>query len=260
MLISGVLGDGLWHANGVLRDMVRHGRWVQALYEVLRRGWAGTYSRFVDAACGVLPPASAVRMAQRLLDPSPPPPEWMGPALRSIYSSSIRARRIDPGAHAWSSHLLCSAWTRLTSPGAGRIVEAFVGYAADAGVEHRAPYADVRLTEAVLRIPWRQREPRGHYRRTGRDALGPTLPPAFAKRIAQQSWTSVWAANARRTALTMAPVIEAGTWRSAPFVDRGIARAMLRDVVDGRDTETPKVSILVAQFGALEAWIRQLFG
>ena len=55
--------------------------------------------------------------------------------MRSNYASSIRARRIDPGAHAWSSHLLCGVWTRLTSPGAGRIVDAFVGYAADAGLD-----------------------------------------------------------------------------------------------------------------------------
>jgi asparagine synthase (glutamine-hydrolysing) len=258
VLISGLLGDGVWHATGVLRDMVRHGRWLQAAHEILRRGLPGAYSRTVDAGLGLLPPALAVRAARRLTGSRPPPPEWLGPELRSLYAHT-RGPELDV---AWpgSSHLQLVAWTRLAGPGVGRLVAAFVDYAADEGVELRAPYADVRLVEAVLRIPWRQREPRGHYRRTGRDALGPMLPPEFAQRFGQQSWSDVWAANARRTTLTIAPLIQAGPWRSAPYVDRGIARAMLQDVLAGRDRDRPQVPMLVADFGALEAWLRQLFG
>ena len=36
VMLSGVLGDGLWHATGVRRDMVRHGRWLATLRDVLR--------------------------------------------------------------------------------------------------------------------------------------------------------------------------------------------------------------------------------
>jgi asparagine synthase (glutamine-hydrolysing) len=258
VLISGVLGDGIWHATGVLRDMVRHGRWVAAAFEVLRRGVPGAYSRAVDAALGLLPPALAARGARRLLEAPPPPPEWLGPELRSIYGRR-RLPEMEAG-NDWPSHLVRGVWTRLTGAGAGRLVEAFVEYATDEGVELRAPYADVRLAEAVLRIPWRQRAPQGHYRRTGRDALGPTLPPVFAQRIAQQSWVEVWAANARRSARNVAPLIQGGPWVSAPYVDRGIARAMLQDVLAGQDRDRPQVPILVLDFGMLEAWLRRHLG
>jgi asparagine synthase (glutamine-hydrolysing) len=259
VLLSGVLGDGLWHATGVRRDMVRHGRFVQLAHDLARAGLTGARTRLVDAGLGVLPPATAVRIGERLLHPPGPPPEWMGPALRSIYARSLRSERRDLPATGWRSHLLYAVWARLTSPGAGRIVEAFVDYAAEEGVELRAPYADVRLTETVLRIPWQQREPRGHLRRTGRDALGPMLPPAFAKRVGQQGWTKVWAANAKRTALTIAPYIESGPWRSAEFVDRGIARSMLQGVLAGTGDDWPEAAILVTDFGALEAWLRPIF-
>lgn len=258
VLLSGVLGDGIWHATGVHRDMVRHGRWIQVGYDILRRGPGGAARRFVDAGLGLLPPAPAARVAERLFQRRLPPPGWLGPALRSIYSST--AKRDDRGTPDWPSHLLCGVWGALTHPRSSRVVDAFVEYASEQGVELRAPYADVRLAEAVLSIPWRQREPHGHHRRLGRDALGPTLPPEFSKRIGQASWTSAWAATARRTAMTIAPLIQRGPWRSAAFVDRGIARAMLEDVLSRQDPDRPEVAILVTDFGALEAWLRQLFG
>jgi asparagine synthase (glutamine-hydrolysing) len=262
VLLSGVLGDTLWHATGVRRDMVRHGRWVQAGFDILRPGLGGlTFQRFVDAALGLLPPRIAHRIGLRLFRAPPPPPEWLGPALRAIYSTVVAApARANPGITDPSSHLRGELWAQLTSPGATRIVESFVDYAMDDGIELRAPYADVRLVEAVLSIPWRQREPRGHHRRTGRDALGALLPREFLARIGQPPWTEVWAANARRTASMVAPIINQGPWLSGPFVDRGIARAMLRDVLDGAGMERPWAAISVADFGALEAWIRQLFG
>ncbi len=261
VLLTGVLGDTLWHARGIRRDMVRRGRGLQALYDVLRAGLNGaTLDRLVDASLGVLPADAASRIGERWFRTASGPPEWLGPTLRPIYAHAPTIAGDDLTRTPWPSHLLRGIWTQITSPGAARVVDSFAGYAGDDGIEHRAPYADVRLAEAIMSIPWRQREPRGDYRRTGRDALGPTLPPLFSRRTGQGSWSSVWAANARRNALAMAPVIESGPWLSGPFVDRGTARAMLRDVAGGRDTDTPKVSILVAQFAALEAWIRQLFG
>jgi hypothetical protein len=216
--------------------------------------------RFVDAALGLLAPAVAYRLGQPLLRSRATPPEWLGPALRAIDSEPVRKTASDLPIADSTSHLLLGLWAALTSANAGRVVDFFVEYGMDDGIEVRAPYADVRLAEAVLRIPWRHREPRGHHRRTGRDALGAILPEVFSARIGQQPWTEVWAANARRRASMVAPLIQRGPWLSEPFVDRGIARAMLQEVLEGRDKDRPQVSILVSDFGALEAWIRRLLG
>jgi hypothetical protein len=259
VLLSGVLGDTLLHAKSVRRDMVRNGRWIQAGHDVLRAGLNGlTARRFVDAGLGVLSPNRAARADRWLFDREPPPPRWLGPALRAIYAGAGNGRRTDLVASDWPTHLLRGVWAQLTSPSAGRVVDSFAGYASEAGIELRAPYADVRLAEAVLNIPWQQREPHGHHRRTGRDALGSLLPPAFSDRIGQAPWTSVWVANARRSAMAIAPFIEHGPWLSEAFVDRAIARAMLFDVRKHRDGGRPELARLVTQFGALEAWIRVL--
>jgi asparagine synthase (glutamine-hydrolysing) len=261
VLLSGVLGDTLWHAKNVRRDMIHHGRWIQAARDVLRAGFNGlTLHRFVDAGLGVFPVNVAAGAGSWLFDRPPPPPGWLGPSLRAAYASERDRARRDLAAVDWPSHLLRGVWAQLTNPSAGRVVESFVGYAAEDGIELRAPYADVRLAEAVMKIPWQQREPRGHYRRTGRDALGPMLPAPLSQRIGQPSWISVWTVNARRNAMTVAPFIEHGPWRSEAFVDRGIARGMLRQVQEGRDGDRPMLAIMVTQFGVLEAWIRQLLG
>jgi asparagine synthase (glutamine-hydrolysing) len=259
VLLSGVFGDTVLHGTGVRRDMFRHGRWPQVAFDILRAGIGGqTLNRFLDAALGLLRPEQASGWGHRLLRPRLPPPEWMGPVLRSTYLRSLRLRPSRPVTNV-TSHLWYSLFVNLTSPIAARGVTAFVEYASDSGIELRAPYLDVRLVDAILRIPWRLREPQGHLRRTGRDALGPLLPAAFSARVGQPPWTEVWAANARRKAAFVAPFIQGGPWLSAPFVDRGIARSMLAQVLEGRDQDRPQLSMLVSDFGVLEAWLRELF-
>jgi len=148
----------------------------------------------------------------------------------------------------------------LTDPATIFVVDQIVEYGTDAAVEVRIPYLDVRLIEAVLAIPWWQRDPRGHHRRTGRDALGPLLPPEFAERVGQRSARDVWSATSQRRAASLAPFIDDGAWLSAPYIERGVARAMLKDVVTRGPLAPPENAILVGDFAALEAWLRQLFG
>jgi hypothetical protein len=258
VLISGVLGDGVLYAAGVRRDMIRHGRWLRALRDILGAGLnRGTPRRIVDAGLGMLSPPAALLAAHRIFGRLPAAPEWMGPALRAIYPP--RPERLDFPVQRWPSHVVCGVWAHATSASAAAVVDGFVDYATEEGVELRAPYADVRLVEEVLAIPWDQREPRGHHRRTGRDALGPLLPPEFSKRIAQESWTRVWVANALRAVASVGEFILCGPWLSAPFVDRGIARAMLGDVTARGETAAPESCFLILEFGALEAWLRCLF-
>jgi asparagine synthase (glutamine-hydrolysing) len=258
VLLSGVLGDGLWHAAGVRRDMVRHGRIVAVGRDLSRQGLGfGLLRSVVDAGLGILPPVLASRVGSRLLSARSEPPEWLGPRLRAIFSPR-EEQPVNRGA--WSSHVQYAAWARLSGPDTSHGVDSFVDYAAEDGIELRAPFADVRLAESLLRIPWQQREPLGHLRRTGRDALGPLLPEEFSSRVGQQPWTAVWMENLRRAAVVLAPLFRERRYLSAPFVDRGIARAMLDDVLARGENAGLRAHILVSELGTLEAWLRDLFG
>jgi Glutamine amidotransferase domain/Asparagine synthase len=257
ILLSGVLGDGVWHATGVRRDMVRHGRGVHAAIDIARAGFGGLLHRAFDAALGVLAPATANRVADLVFSGPGPPPKWLGPGLLEAFPLENRRGPDDLGEGG--SHLSRAVWWRLTGPSAAAAMAGMVDYVTDDGIELRAPYADVRLVERVLAISWTQREPKGHHRRTGRDALGLLLPPIFNDRIDQPPWDLVWANNARQMAVASREFIERGPWLSAPFVNRGIARGMLRNVLHGDPTTIGCTDgILVANFGALEAWLRQL--
>lgn len=257
VLLSGLVGDDIWYAAGVLRDFFRHGRWISLLRSLILSGSGfAAAQRGLNALTGILSPVTAVRLATKGIGLPPAPSEWLGPALREIYRGG--AMPIDLPDVVWPSHMVCSIWAQLTMAQATAVIESVVEHALDDGIELRAPCADIRLIEHVLRIPWHQREPRGHFRRTARDALGSLLPPEFAARRGQQPWTAVWHANARRTVSGIAPIIERGGWRSAPFIDRGIARAMLRVAIAGGGASVPETCLLVSEFGALEAWLREL--
>jgi hypothetical protein len=242
----------------VLRDFVRHGRWLRALAEIARHGLdRSSPARMFDAALGVLSPGMALAVANRFAR-LPPPAEWFGPAFLNIYASGLRpAPRQMPDAR-WPAHVTSGVWSQLTHPTVALILETANEEGLEYGVEVRTPFTDVRLIEHMLMIPWAQRAPRGHYRRTGRDALGPLLPPEFAGRTGQEPWTDVWRATARKTARATAPFLVEGPWLSAPFVDRAVAKAMLRDVLTRGPDAHPEAALLVADFAALEAWLRQL--
>jgi hypothetical protein len=63
-------------------------------------------------------------------------------------------------------------------------------------------------------------------------------------------------ATARRVIPALAPLIDGDSWSSEPFIDRGIARAILRDVMERGDQAAPGSCLLIPEFAALEAWLR----
>jgi len=257
VLLTGIGGDDVWFAHGVLRDFVRHGRLITAVGDAFRGSQGlGGVRRLLDAGWGLLPPATAARLAGRL-SPRPAPPEWLGPALRAAYAVADDPPEILDVD--WPSHLYHSLWAQLTHPQASAVIEAMVEHGLDDAIEVRAPCLDVRLIDHMLSIPWQQRQPRGHFRRTGRDALGPMLPPVFRGRSGQQGWGAVVEAAALRVIPALAPFIDSGPWLSAPFIDRGIARAMLRDLLANGTRTAPETCLIVPEIGALEAWLRDLF-
>ena len=259
VLLSGFMGDEVWYAAGVLRDFVRSGRFGPVLRHVHRAGLGlSAFRHLFDWGLGIFPPATALRLAKRLKNHFGPPPEWMGPRLLEIYPPAPESSEMP--SMDYSSHLLAASWARLTEPAAGIAIEMTTGYALENGIEMRLPHADIRLIECLLQVPWTQRDPRGHHRRMGREALGPLLPPKFADRRGQRPWTDVWNATSHRVIRGLASLFREGPWVSAPFVDRGIARSMLEAaIVDGPRHGVGRLSPII-EFGALEAWLRRLLG
>jgi asparagine synthase (glutamine-hydrolysing) len=258
VLLSGFLGDETWYAANVLRDFIRHGRFHVAARHVHRAGLGYSGVRpLVDACLGILPPEAAVRVARWLGQRSTSPARWMGPALRTL-SRGVQDWP-EPTQVDWPSHVICALWARLTSPATASVLDGTVEYGMEEGIEVRLPHADVRLIETVMSVPWDQRDPRGHHRRLGREALGPLLPPEFSSRRGQQPWTAVWRATTRRALPAIAPYIRRGPWLSERFVDRPIARAMFEASLSGGPDADPDGVTLVTELGALEAWLRGLF-
>jgi asparagine synthase (glutamine-hydrolysing) len=258
VLLQGTGGDTVLFASGVFLDLFRHGRWPRLLVETIvhRRPLARGARSLVKAALGGLPPAAAAALGARLFGRPGDPPDWLGPELRRIYPPADDA--VDPVGRDWPSHTAFDLWRRVNGPLFGAAVGSAVQYAAERGIEARLPFADVRVVEHLLAMPWQQRVPHGQLRRTGRDALGPMLPEELLRRPAQGSWTQVWDLNARRARPTIEALIERGDWLSAPFVDRGRARSMFRQAV-GPGPAEPGAWVQLLSFAATEAWLRLLF-
>jgi len=259
VLMTGYLGDEVWFASGVLRDLSRGMRAPAVARTIFRRGLRQISRRDLrELWLGFLPPPVAVRIANRLLENPSPPREWWGPVLRELGPVAPEVIRLP--ASRWPSHVCCAVWSQLTGWRTTAITEAITEYGVEAGIEVRSPHADVRIADLVLRMPWQQREPRGHYRRTGREALGHLLPRELASRVDQPPWTDVWNATASRMLPAFAPLFFEGPWRSESFVDRAMVKAMFRQcMAAGVGSNVPDLA-LVLRIGALEAWLRGLLG
>ena len=256
VLLSGMLGDDVMHATGVLRDLLRRGHWRQLLASIPRRGPASVWRALVDAGLGVLSPGSIQTLSDRSLTPLSAPADWMGPALRALFPlASFVSNASDV---SWSTHLASKLWARLTSSHAAGIVDSMVTHGAEVGIEVRMPYADVRLIDEVFRFPWGQRAPRGDHRRTAKDAIGRLLPREFEKRPDQPSWSAVRDANVKSITATLASFIQGGSWLSAPYVDRGMARSVFRNVLGTMRDVPAAARYRVYEFGVFEAWLRMV--
>ncbi|MEO5769586.1 MAG: asparagine synthase-related protein [Polyangia bacterium] len=259
VLLGGTYGDEVLFAGGVHLDMFRGGRWGELLREtmVLRnpRGRGGRM--LMESLLGVLPPPVALRVRKKLFQRPPAPPPWLGPLLEPLRPS--KAQREDEPERSWPSHLAYTLWSQMTGTKVTGVLDGIVLYATEAGLEMRLPFADVRLVEHLLTVPWEQRFPHGHLRRFGRDALEPLLPELFSNRTGQGDWGPVSVANAKRLASFMGQVLHDGPWHSAPFVDRHKARGMFREVNRVSGAAAANTWTLLLELVALESWLRALF-
>jgi asparagine synthase (glutamine-hydrolysing) len=256
VLLTGALGDTLMHSSGVLRDMVRAGLWGQVFAELLVLGRPVDSIRLLlKSLSGYLPPQTALlllnawsgRSSRRV-------PSWMGALLRDIYP--LPREQLDHSV-ASTSHATTEIWARLNSCLMASVIDATAMLGSRHGLEVRMPFADTRLVEKVLEVPWRHRMPRGDHRRLGRDALGSLLPSAFRSRTDQGTWGPVWALQARRLLPSLRCFLSDSEWVSEPFVERAAVKDMYA-VAERSQLGDRKLLITLSEFAVLEAWLRKV--
>lgn len=259
VLLGGTYGDEVLFAGGIHLDMARGGRWRELLRETLvfrdPRGRGGYM--LMESLLGVLPPPMALRLRKKMSPRRPVRPGWFGPLLQTLVVTPP-AGKGEPEMSR-PSHVAYTLWSQLTGTRVTEVLDSIILYASEAGLEMRLPFADVRLVEHVLTVPWEQRIPHGHLRRFGRDALGPLLPSLFSTRAGQGDWGPVFVANARRAAAFMRQVLDDGLWHSAPYVDRHNARGMFRELTKNNGAAAPNTWTLLLELVGLECWLRGLF-
>jgi asparagine synthase (glutamine-hydrolysing) len=261
VLLGGFGGDDVAYASGVFRELARRGAWRTVLTEaamVEPRSYGFQLLR--DSIRGLVPPRHVHWLRNRHPARSRTPPSWLGPALRPIYPGEPD-QLYDPPDFPWSTHLQRGVWRQLTNPRVGELVDVRRGYASQGEVELRFPYLDVRLAELVVGIPAELRLPHGNMRRLQRDALEGIMPVEVLARRTRGSFGSIWSENARRILPEVSEIIEEGDWLTAPYVDRRVARRMLRAVsarviTDG--DQDWRVLRQVVDFAVFEAWTRRV--
>jgi asparagine synthase (glutamine-hydrolysing) len=257
VLLSGDFGDTIMCAWGLRRDLVSHRRWRPLVEEAIRRNPFGVAARLlVKASLGFAPPSLALRLSEQMFSRPKAAPAWMGPRLLELYPPP--PEELEVSDRDWASHLDCELWTRVTSPHVSACLDYTVQFGANEGLEVRIPYADVRFVEGVLQIPSHQRISRGSIWGLRDDVLSGWMPPDFETRRSQAPWTPVFGHTARHQFSNVRRLLDDGQWLSAPYIDRRRARDWLQELTQ-KDADAPARSCMyVAEFGALEAWLRHL--
>jgi Asparagine synthase len=239
-------------------DLFRNGRLFDLLLDTFtgKRRLSLRVRTLIKSVIGVAPPRVVLGWQRRRAQRRLPPMKWFGPLLRDMHPPEPPPLPDIEGGR-WPSHVATSLWDRITSPQVTRAIDGTILYGSRHGIEMRLPYTDVRLAEHMLAIPWDQRIPRDHLRRTARDALGPLLPPELRKRVDQRTWMPVWTRNARKVLPLVSHLLTDGDWLSERFINRDVVGSMLRECTK-RDDEDSTAWIQLLDFAALEGWLRRL--
>lgn len=247
IVLKGHGGDALAWSFGVLADLARSGRW-----------W--TLCREVTAFAGWRRAARVVRTEAALLNPfetASEPPEWYGPLLRHAVAER---KRVGANVRA-PSRVQLNIWNSIGGALTSLGVEWGVQAGADAGVEVRVPYLDLRLVDLVLGIPWDQRLPHGDVRRLQREAAAPFLPAAVTGRPGKVFFGVMLLHQIRMNLPRIWALFRDRDWVSHPFVDQGSVRRNLQLLC----AQDPKITrpgawAHIWEIAVFEAWLRMVFG
>ncbi|MEO6576357.1 MAG: asparagine synthase-related protein [Polyangiaceae bacterium] len=255
VVLSGMGGDELLFERGVYRDLAADARWLTLWREAGLANRYSTRSRsfyLLDALRPrTLPKAltRAVRFVRSLRGQRRLP--WLRlPPTEADDSPSVG----DLPNHAWLSQTQQFTWQWLTGARLVGSLEAEDRAASRDGLEMRYPFLDRRVAELVLGTAYEHRIPSGRLKVLLRDALVGVLPHRVRERTQVTTFDAVIAAAVVRKSRFVTDAIERGPWRSERYVDRGGARAALRDFL--ADPADCAAAITVWDIASLEHWLR----
>jgi asparagine synthase (glutamine-hydrolysing) len=258
VLLIGEGGDEVGRSWGVFQELFRHGRLGKLSRELVAMGsWPRRWWGLREGLRGLVPWSIADAVRDRAWVRGPEP-DWLGPELTGIFPGTPDVQEVE--RHSFTSQVQRDLWRIFSSPRAYSAFDVLLPVAADAGVEVRFPFLDIRLVELALAIPWRFRLPHGDMRRLERDALRPFLAPVVANRMIKPVFGAAIYNQIRLSSSRIREIIHGSVWVSAPFVRQRGAQRLLDECV-GRD---PEISHWpgwrqVWKIAALETWLRVVF-
>jgi asparagine synthase (glutamine-hydrolysing) len=255
VMLTGTGGDDVGWARGVFRDVVGRGRLLTLAREVRAGAWP-RIGKFVRDGIkrGLLPPALLAAVRGSWPGRQHPPP-WIGPTLAALFPGAPDDR--DSNGLEFSSHVQREVWRALNAPQAAICVDMLALLGADAGLETRMPYLDVRLSDLVLSVPWTERLPHGDMRRLQRDGVAAFLPTVVAGRMDKASFATALARQVKASQPAFAEMFNGAEWVSGGFVSQEYARRALSDLA----REDPGLRkwwawIELWRLASFEAWLR----
>ena len=255
VLLMGLGGDELFTEAGVLQDLARHGRFLALARETLRRRpyTATSGLGLLERALRGAAPAWARRAFRAVLPRRPPPPPaWLGPALRPLWPPPLPPRpdplpsRVQADVAALlSGDLLQSA----------EVVELA---AARAGLQLRLPFLDWPLVEWVHSIPWDRRLPRGLMKRLLREAMTGLWPESLARRRQVALAGDYLAWSVRRALPLLSPTITGSRWEAKEFILQEEANRLLVSLGRTKSVGIWRTYMDLWDIVSLETWLRGL--
>jgi len=132
---------------------------------------------------------------------------------------------------------------------------------AEAAVEVRMPYLDLRLVELVLSLSWRHRMLDGDDRRLQRDAAAPFLPDMVLRRRDKANFNVTLANQFTAHLPRIQALFQDRNWVAAPFVNQKGALMALQHYLTktaGKGGSAERRTLW--NIALFEAWLRLVLG
>lgn len=260
VLLSGFGGDDIGSEAGVFRDLASNRQWGALLREIFfttEFHWGRRERRLVDSLKGLLPHWVHESVLRHRPRRPGPPPTWLGPRMRELWPGP--PPWLEPAKGRWLSHMQRWLFRAFTQPNRAWCADIEARQAAEASVEVRYPFFDVRLADFVLSIPPEHRLPSGGYRVIQREAMRGLVPEAILRRYQPTTFEAAFLARARVGLPRFRALFEEGEWLAAPYIEKSALLKLSRALEDVANPERHFAAFRALETAALlEAWLRAL--
>lgn len=251
-ILSGLGGDQLGSASGIILDKLADRNWIGWLRELVLSPTAegsSHYARLRFVAAQRVP----YRLRRFLALVRARVPAWLAQDLHGIARELMTPTSSDL---RFPSHIGRHVWTNLNSDALTLTVNALQQQGRSEGAQYRFPFLDRELVRFVLTVPYWHWPPPGPYQRLQRDALQSSLPPEVAGRFGKAEFTPILINRIFRARPLIEEFFDGKTWASARYVDRDQARWFWRNMLVSPGKATTLDWRHIWAVVTLEAWIR----